>query len=164
MAQVGAAFGMQVLGMNRSGNPVPHVEAVFTPDRNHELLGLCDVVLVILPLTPQTKDFFGAAEFAAMEPGALFLNLGRGRLVDTSALVEALRSGRLAGAGLDVVDPEPLPPDHPLWDMPQVILTPHYGGLHREYNRNAGNLFLTNLRRYLADEPLLHQIDKSLGY
>jgi phosphoglycerate dehydrogenase-like enzyme len=99
-----------------------------------------------------------------MKPAALLINAGRGATVDTEALMAALREGRLAGAGLDVTDPEPLPPDHPLWGFENVIVAPHYGGSHPNYERHVGEVFLANLRRYVAGEPLVSAIDKEAGY
>jgi phosphoglycerate dehydrogenase-like enzyme len=99
-----------------------------------------------------------------MRAGCLFLNAGRGSTVDTDALVAALRSGHLGGAGLDVVDPEPLPPEHPLWDMPNVILTPHCSGALGDYARLTDEVFLQNLRRFVRNEPLESVVDKQTGY
>jgi phosphoglycerate dehydrogenase-like enzyme len=163
-AELGAAFGMRVLGLRRTGNPAPSVERMFTPEEKAELLPLCDVVMNTLPLTPCTERFLGPAEFALLKPGALLFNIGRGKTIDTAALIEALHSGRLAGAGLDVTDPEPLPPDHPLWDAPNVIITPHNSGGHADNAERVAALFLANLRRYLAGEALEGVVDKEEGY
>ena len=127
---------------------------MFTPEQKAEMFAQCDVLMLTLPLTPRTVGFIGAREFALMKPGTLLFNIGRGRLIDTGALLQALHDGTLGGAGLDVTDPEPLPPDHPLWDEPNVIITPHYAGLHPGYAEHAAAVFLDNLRRYLAGEPL----------
>jgi len=163
-AELGAAFGMRVLGMRRTGAPAPHIERMFTQEEKAEMLPLCDVVMITLPLTPRTRGFLGPAEFALLKPGALLFNIGRGQTVDTAALLDALRSGRLAGAGLDVTDPEPLPPDHPLWDAPNVMITPHTSGSQPDTMRIVGELFLANLRHYLAGEELEGVVDKGEGY
>jgi len=163
-AELGAAFGMRVLGLRRTGAPAPGVDRMFTPMQKAEMLPLCDVIMNTLPLTPRTEGFLGAAEFALMKPGALLFNIGRGMTIDTAALIEALYSGRLAGAGLDVTDPEPLPPDHPLWDAPNVLITPHNSGGHPDYAERVADLFLANLRRYLAGEALMGVVDKEEGY
>ena len=99
-----------------------------------------------------------------MKPTALLINAGRGGTIDTDALVAAVRERRLAGVGLDVTDPEPLPADHPLWDLENVIIAPHYGGSHPGYEQHAGAVFVENLRRYVAGEPLTSIVDKEAGY
>jgi len=163
-AELGAAHEMRVIGVKRHPEPVPHVQRVLGPDRLNEALGQAEVVMNLLPGTRQTEKLIGPQQFQAMADGALFLNAGRGKTVDTDAMIEALRSGRLAGAGLDVVDPEPLPPQHPLWDMPNVIITAHYSGLVDDYFEQTEALFLDNLRRFLAGEPLVGLVDKQAGY
>jgi phosphoglycerate dehydrogenase-like enzyme len=118
----------------------------------------------LLPLTAETQGLLGARELGALPRGAFFVNLGRGATVDTTALVAALRSGHLAGAGLDVTEPEPLPPEHALWQLPNVIITPHYSGAQPGYFRYLGDLFIQNLERYVRGEPLLNVVDKQAGY
>lgn len=163
-ARVGKAFGMRVLGLRRSGEAHPDVERMFTPDERGAFLAECDVVMNTLPLTDKTRGFLGPNEFAAMKPGSILVNTGRGATVDTAALMEALHSGRLGAALLDVTDPEPLPPDHPLWAMDTVMITPHVSGEHPGYDARANEIFLDNLRRFLADEPLRNVVDKNEGY
>lgn len=119
--------------------------------------------MVVVPGTPATRGILGPEEMETMQ-GAYLLNAGRGWCVDTGALVEALRQGRVRGAGLDVTDPEPLPAGHPLWTMPNVIITPHYAGDHPGYGAEAFSVFLDNLRRYLRGEPLMNLVDKAQGY
>ncbi|HUI70279.1 MAG TPA: NAD(P)-dependent oxidoreductase, partial [Spirochaetia bacterium] len=121
------------------------------------------LIMVLLPDTKDTRAFIGREELAVMR-GAFLLNGGRGRSVDTTALVDALRSGTLRGAGLDVTDPEPLPPGHPLWSMPNVIITPHYAGNHPGYDAEAFTVFIDNLGRWVRGEPLLNVVDKAAGY
>ncbi len=163
-ARVGKAFGMRVVGLRRGGEGHPDVDQMYTPDRRQDFLRESDVVMNSLPLTPRTRHFLGAAEFAAMRPGAIVINTGRGATIDTEALMAALREGRLGAALLDVTDPEPLPEDHPLWAMENVYITPHYSGSHPTYGERAGAIFLDNLRRYLAGEPLVNVVDKQEGY
>src|SRR5690606_33677803 len=114
-------------------------------------------------LTPRTRGLFNHDLFTQMRPGAIFVNVGRGATVVTGDLVDALQRGGLGGACLDVVDPEPLPRRHPLWKMPNVMLTPHIAGLHRTGNDIAWTLIRENLRRYVAGEPLLSVVDLDRG-
>lgn len=163
-AHVGKAFGMRVLGLRRGGEAHPDVERMYTPEQRTEFLAACDVVMNTLPLTEATRGFLGRAEFAAMKPGGILVNTGRGGTVETEALMDALRSGHLGAACLDVTDPEPLPENHPLWTMENVYLTPHYSGDRPDYGERADAIFLDNLRRYLAGEPLVNVVDKQEGY
>ena len=163
-ARVGKAFGMRVLGLRRGGEPHPDVERMYTPDTRRDFFAECDVVMNTLPLTEKTRGFLGPQEFAAMKTGAIVINTGRGATMDTDALMAALRAGRLAAALLDVTDPEPLPADHPLWTTENVTLTPHYSGSQPGYDARADQIFLENLRRYVAGEPLVNVVDKQEGY
>jgi phosphoglycerate dehydrogenase-like enzyme len=163
-AEIARAFGMRVIGLRRTGTSLPFLEKMYLSEQKIEMLSQCDVVINTLPLTEKTHHFLGAPEFNAMKQAALFLNIGRGGTVDTNALVEALQCGHLGGAGLDVTDPEPLPADHPLWGMKNVIITPHVAGIHPQYSAHAGELFLENLRRYVAGEALLNLVNKEEGY
>ena len=165
VARRGKGFGMRVVATRRSDTPPPSfVDRQTTPDKLMELLAEADVVALCVPLTRQTERMIGARELAALKKGAYLINVGRGKVLDTDALVEALQSGHLAGACLDVTDPEPLPSDHPLWSMSNVVITPHTSGrsaLTRE-RRNA--VYLENLRRFGTGEPLLNVVDKAAGY
>ena len=163
-AELGAAFGMRVIGVRRSARPVPQVATVYSSDDICRAFAQASAVMVVLPGTDQTRGLIGRRELAALPAGAYLLNAGRGKTVDTDALVESLAAGHLAGAGLDVVDPEPLPPGHPLWAMPNVVITPHTSGLHRTYVAEATEVFLDNLKRFLSREPLAGLVDKTLGY
>ncbi len=163
-AELGEAFGMEVIAVTRSAQPTAHVKKVYPPEQLFQALPLAHVVMVTLPNTPKTDKLINAAAFAAMQDGAIFLNAGRGRTVETDALVEALRSGKLAGAALDVTDPEPLPPDHPLWTLPNVVITAHYAGMFPDYAREAEAIFLDNLRRFLDGQPLQNMMDRQEGY
>lgn len=164
-AEIARAFGMRVLGVRRNPSaPAPVVEAMFGPEQLCEALPQADVVVLTTPLTPETHHSIGEREFRAMKPTAYLVNIGRGATVDQAALIRALQENWIAGAGLDVFEPEPLPEDSPLWDMENVIITGHYAGHNPYYDDRAMEVFLTNLRRYVADQPLLNVVDKRLGY
>ena len=165
IAQRAAGFGMRVIATRRSDAPGPaYVEKV---GRNEDLMAMlpeADVVAIAVPLTPETSGMFGAEAFAAMKPGAILINIARGKVVDTEAMLEALRSGRLAGACLDVTDPEPLPAGHALWSMPTVLITPHVASDAELTNERSWALLRENLRRFAAGEPLYNVVDKKAGY
>lgn len=164
-AEVATALGMRVIGVRRDpAQTVPGVAAMYAPAQLPELLPEADFVVLTIPLTAETKHLIGEREFQLMKPSAYLINIGRGGTVDEAALIEALRSGRLAGAGLDVTEQEPLPADSPLWDLENVIITAHYAGATPHYDERALPIFLENLRRYVADEPLINVVDKTLGY
>lgn len=163
-AMLGKAHGMRVIGVRNHPQTTPYVERVYGPDKIREPLSQANVVIVVLPSTPHTGNLIGHREFAAMPKGVFFLNAGRGQTVDTDALLEALGNGTVKGAGLDVTDPEPLPPNHPLWEMPNVIITPHISGWFSHNRESATHIFLDNLRRYVKDKPLQSQVNKNKGY
>jgi D-2-hydroxyacid dehydrogenase (NADP+) len=167
LGQRAAALGMHVTGVVRhaEGRAAPAgVERVVGDAELDAVLGVADHVAITLPLTGETRGLFSAARFAAMKPGAHLYNVGRGAIVDPAALLGALRSGRLAGAGLDVTDPEPLPADSPLWSEPGVIITAHTSGLTPRSLERYLELLQDNMRRYAGGEPLLNLVDKRLGY
>ncbi len=153
VARLGAALGMRPIGMRRSVRGDEPCET-WTFDRLPELVANVDVLVLAVPLTDETRGMVDADALASMRTDALFVNVGRGELVDEPALVEALRSGRLGGAGLDVFAVEPLPADSPLWDLPNVIVTPHSSGTSAGTNRRGEDIFLDNLARRVADDPL----------
>ena len=128
------------------------------------MLKECDFVVVVLPLTPSTRGLVSTAELAAMKPSAFLIDVGRGGVVDDEALAIALQERRLAGAGLDVFSEEPLPPDHPLWKMPNVAITPHFSGISPHYAERGMAVFAENLSRYLSGAPLLNRIELERGY
>jgi phosphoglycerate dehydrogenase-like enzyme len=130
----------------------------------HSLLAASDFVVVALPLTDETHHILDAAAFDAMKKTAYLVNVGRGPLIDESALVAALKVGKLAGAALDVFEEEPLPEDSPLWDMENVIISPHLSGYSRYLSDETLTLFVENLNRYLAGLPLYNQVDLKKGY
>jgi phosphoglycerate dehydrogenase-like enzyme len=165
MARRAVAFGMDVLACDVNAVPPSDgVAEVWAMDRLDDLLGTSDVVAVGAPLTTETRALFDAGRFAAMKPGALFVNVTRGEIVDGDALVAALRSGHLGGAALDVVPIEPLPADHPLWQFDNVVMTPHTAGASQLRGpRNIGR-FCENLRRAQSGDGLVGIVDKELGY
>ena len=156
-----AAFGTRVLGIDpRVKEPPAGMAELSTPDRLEERLGEADFVIVTTPETPDTLGMFNTRLFSRMKRGAYFINIARGRCVVTQDLIAALQSGQLAGAGLDVVDPEPLPPDSPLWEMPNVLITPHVAILGTPYRQKWEAVLLDNCRRFATGEPLLNVVDK----
>jgi phosphoglycerate dehydrogenase-like enzyme len=178
-ARLANALGMPVLALKRSpddrrdhgwyppglGDPEGSIPRKwFGPDGCAGLLRESDYVSVTLPLTPATRKFVGAGEIAAMRASAYIVNVGRGEVIDESALAEALRTGKIGGAGLDVFEHEPLEESSPLWEMENVIMTPHISGANRGYNDKACQLFAENLRRFASDQPLLNLVDPAQGY
>ena len=164
VARLGAALDMRVIGTRNSSREGPDfVDYVGLSHELHDLVTKADVIVNALPLTDGTKNLFDSDLFAATRKGALFINVGRGQTVDTMALLAALKTGQLGGAGLDVTDPEPLPQDHPLWQQPNVIITPHVAGSGGERERHRV-LLVENLRRYVAGEHLLNVVDPQKGY
>lgn len=165
LARKAHALGMRVYGTALRPRPKPDfVEALWTPERLDDLLRLSDFLANCVPLTPATEKRFGEREFALMKPTAYFFNVGRGGTVDQAALIRALQKGLLAGAGLDVTSPEPLPPDSPLWEMPNVLLTPHVAGTSDGTEARADEIVLENIRRFCAGEPLRNVVDSEHGY
>ncbi|MGC9333453.1 MAG: D-2-hydroxyacid dehydrogenase [Anaerolineae bacterium] len=172
------AFGMRVLALRRSpgradrgytpndtGDPEGVIpERIYGPDSLHDMLAECDYVVIALPLTPDTEHMIGEAELQAMKPSAYLVNIARGGIVDEAALIQALCEGWIAGAGLDVFEQEPLPADSPLWDLENVLMSPHVAGFTPRYDERAATLFVENLGRYLGDQPLLNLVEKSKGY
>ncbi len=164
VARRGAGLGMRVVATRNSSREGPEfVDYVGLSDELFELAGQVDVVVNALPLTPATTDLFDEAFFDAVKPGALFVNVARGKSVVTADLVAALEDGRLGGAGLDVTEPEPLPSAHPLWQMSNVIITPHIAWAGADRAR-MNTLIRENIRRYVAGEALINVVDPALGY
>lgn len=166
VVKIAAPFGFRITAIRRrvTEPPPDGVEAVWPPDRLADLLAQSDVVVLAAPHTPATKRLLGRAQIDAMKRGALLVNVARGKLVDDEALVDALRSGRLGGAALDVFSEEPLDPSSPYWDLPNVIVTPHTAGAMQDYWTPLVALFADNLRRFEKGEPLLNVVDKVAGY
>jgi phosphoglycerate dehydrogenase-like enzyme len=159
------AVGLRVRGIARTPRPADDVfERISGPADLLAELAHADHVVNVLPLTAATRGVFDAGAFAAMRPHAFFVNIGRGATVDEPALIDALRTGAIGGAALDVFAVEPLPADSPLWRMPNVLVSPHRAGDHEDWPSDVVALFVDNLQRYLADEPLRNVVDVSLGY
>ena len=164
IARRAAAFGMRVLATDpKVLERPPFVEELHRPDEFASLLPRADVVASAVPLTRDTRKMIGAQQFAMMKPGVILLNVSRGGVIDTPALVDALDSKQVAAAGLDVTDPEPLPKGHPLWSR-NVIITPHSAGQSPGGERRRHEYFRENLRRFAAGEMLLNIVDKKAGY
>ncbi len=160
-----SALGMRVIGLRRRPEiAVPGAERIVGVDRLHQVLSEADHLAVTLPLTQGTRGFVGAREMGWLRKGAYLYNVGGGPTVDRQAMLDALRSGQLAGAGLDVTDPDPPLADDPLWDMPNVILTQHTSEASPRNSERIAELFAVNLGRYLRQERLLNLVDLRLGY
>ncbi|MDP7644550.1 MAG: D-2-hydroxyacid dehydrogenase [Anaerolineales bacterium] len=179
IARLARAFGMRTLATKRNaahsandGWRLPggddadgsQVEHIFAPDAMHAMLPLCDHVVVTVPLTPSTRQMIGAAEFAAMKAGTIFVNVARGKVMDEAALIAAHQGGHLGGALLDVFETEPLAASSPLWQLPNVIISPHVAGFTPHYDERALQVFAENLCRYVSNQPLLNQVDVQRGY
>jgi phosphoglycerate dehydrogenase-like enzyme len=165
VAERARAFGMRITVIRASGRPGPdYVAEVAKPDQLLRLAANADVIINSVPLTDDTEGMFDAKFFATMRPTAYFFNVGRGGSVITEDLVAALETGELAGAGLDVVDPEPLPADHPLWQMQNVIITPHISARSSQAFDRVFLVLRENLVRYVNGEPMLSVVDLERGY
>lgn len=159
------AFGMRVVATQSRPSVAPsYVERVAGPDATDALLAEADVVVICVPLTTATRGMFDAARLSRMKAGALLVNIARGQIVDTDALLQHLDSGHLGGAALDVVEPEPLPEGHRLWSHPRVLLTPHVSGRSPLSERRRFELFAENMRRFARGVPLLNVVDKRAGF
>jgi phosphoglycerate dehydrogenase-like enzyme len=159
------AFGMTIIGVDREDKPfLPFVEKVVKPDQLDTVLPQADVVFISVPDTPQSHKMMGASQFALMKKNSYFIAVSRGGIYDMGGLVKALDEKRLAGAGVDVTDPEPLPKDHALWKFENAIITPHIAG---RSDQDAGRMVGTiqeNIRRFVAGKPLINVVDKKKGY
>ena len=167
VARYAKALGMSVIGVRRretrDGVP-PNLDEVVTAGALRTVLPRADYVVNCLPLTPSTRGLLGTEAFRAMKTSTFFVNVGRGRTVDEAALIQALRGGWIAGAALDVHATEPLPAESPLWDLPNVLLSPHSGSVTPVYMERVTNLFCENLHRYLEGRPLLNLVDPAERY
>ena len=162
IAASAAALGMRVVGFSRGGEPREPFVRVFAGGRLHEFLGGLDYLVAALPDTPETDRLLDAAALAALPAHAWFINVGRGNLVDETALAAALHAGNLAGAVLDVFRQEPLPPEHPFWDTPNLLLTAHIAA--KSYPEDIARIFLDNYARFVAGEPLRYRVEPERGY
>lgn len=166
VAKIAKAFGMKVLGVRNSGKPAEFVDQMYTKGQLNDILPECDYVVVTLPLTEETEHLFGKKQFALMKQAAFFINIGRGPIVVEQELIEALQEKRIAGAGLDVFETEPLPESSPLWEMENVIITPHTSGLTEHYDQRViEDIFIPNLKTYLdGGTPDINHVDYKKGY
>jgi phosphoglycerate dehydrogenase-like enzyme len=179
VAQLAHAYGMRVLACKRdpgvhavprwnptgAGDPTGTLpERWFGPQQLHEMLGLCDYVVLAVPVTSATRNMIGEDALRAMSRQAIFVNVGRGALVQEPALARALREGWIAGAAIDVTCREPLPAESELYDAPNLIITPHISSATRRYYERLTDLFLLNLERFSAGSPLLNTLNRDLGY
>ncbi len=159
-------MGMQVLATKRHAPPGsdPNVDQFYKPEDLMVMLGRCDYVVVSLPLTPETHHMISDAQFAAMKPTAVIINVGRGPVIDQAAMVRALTAKRIKGAGLDVFEKEPLPPGDPMYQLENVLLSPHCADHTKEWLNQAMRFFLEQDRRFTNGEPLENVVTKTLGY
>lgn len=165
VARLGKALGMRTVGFRRTQGPPPEwVDEVHGPERLPDLAGEADAVVVSLPLTEQTAGLVDRATIERLPPDCIFVNVGRGGVVDEPALIDALRERRIGGAVLDVFAEEPLPPDSPLWTLPNVLVTPHAAALSARENERIVELFVANLRRFLDGDPLTNVIEPGVDY
>ncbi len=180
LARLARAFGMEVLAIKRDAmQPASKAEyavpdtgdpdgsmahRLYPPQALKSMCKECDYVVVLMPLTPETEGMFDAETIAAMKPGAVLVNLGRGGIVDEDALLDALEAETLGGAGFDVFASEPLPEDSPLWDAPNFIISPHIAGSMPNYYSKAADVFVQNLERFLANRELINTVDWERGY
>lgn len=179
LARITRQMGMTVLAMKRdlmalqdtdysapgTGDPTGDLpDRLYPPEALVSMVRACDFVVLAIPLTPHTEKLISAEVLAAMKPTAVLINVARGGVVDEGALIETMREQRIGGAALDVFNQEPLPPESPLWALPNVILSPHISGNHATYHQHAAGMFIENLHRYLAGRPLLNLVDSGRGY
>lgn len=165
IAHKAKAFGMRTLGYNRSGRPSPGFDVCYGGREGlFALLEQSDFVILLLPATPETRHFIKMEELRSMKPSACLINLARGSVVLEADLIEALRSGVIAGAALDVFEIEPLPQDSAFWELPNVLITPHVAGLSPHYMTRAAEIVFENIRRYGKGEALLNAVDLTEGY
>ncbi len=165
IARLCRALGMHVLATRRRPEEgAPNVEQLFPPEQLEDLLAQVDFAVLAVPLTSETRGMIGETQLRALRPDAWLINIARGAIVDEPALIRALQNQQLGGAALDVFSHEPLPASSPLWDMENVIITPHNSWSTPHLEEREAELFLDNLERYLRGEPLRHVVDKNLGY
>lgn len=165
VAKLAQAHGMKVLGIRRQANKTcEFVDEMFAPDELDEVLPRADFIVSLLPNTPDSRRILGESQFSRMKTGAFIVNLGRGIHIDERAMIAALKSGKLGGAGLDTFETEPLPESSPLWALQNVIISPHCSGFQPDYGYEARRLFISNLERFVAGDTLFNVVDKQLGY
>ncbi len=165
-ARIAKAFRMNVIGVRHSGKPNENVDKMYTPDELHEVLPQCDYVVITLPLTVQTEGMFGSKEFKRMKNSSFLINIGRGEVIVEKELILALEEKEIAGAGLDVFIKEPLEETSPLWNLENVIVTPHTSGSTEHYTKRViEDIFIPNLKQYLKEDyQLRNLVDYKKGY
>lgn len=164
VAKKAKAFDMKVLGFNTSGRPVPSFDAVYTWDSKEEMLQQCDFIVLLLPETEQTRNFISDKELKLMKNDAYLINIGRGPLVDENALICSLNKGEIRGAALDVFDIEPLPENSPLWDVDNILITPHLSGKSVRFFGRCIDIFESNFYAYQKEKEMKFQVDPDRGY
>ncbi|MED3552781.1 D-2-hydroxyacid dehydrogenase [Cytobacillus praedii] len=165
-AKIAKAFGMEVIGFRHSGKPEENVDIMYTLQHLNNVLPHCDYVVVTLPYTKETHHLFGTEQFNLMKPSSFFINIGRGSIVVESELINALQDGKISGAGLDVFEKEPLDEGSPLWELDNVIITPHTSGSTEHYTKRViEDIFIPNLKSYIQGEtPAINLVDYKKGY
>lgn len=165
IARLSAAFGMRVVGMKRTVGPALNgIDKIFAPEELHKMLPEVDMLVLVVPLTSETRELIGRREIEMMKDGAYFINVARGAMVDHEALGDALRSGKLRGAALDVFPTEPLPPASPIYNLPNTIITPHTAGSSRNYGERAASIFRQNLQAFLSGGEMINVYNRERGY
>jgi phosphoglycerate dehydrogenase-like enzyme len=164
LARKAEALEMRVIGTRKSPAPLPHVAQVYGSDGTDEVLAASDWVLLLLPVTPETRGFMNVARLKRMKPTAHLLNFGRGELVVDADLIGAVKARTIAGAVLDVFTTEPLPAEHPFWGTENILVLPHIGGLHPGRDHIVARLFVDNVERFLAGKPLRETVERARGY
>lgn len=165
-AKIAKAFGMRVIGLRHSGKPEDYVDEMYKPEQLNTILPQCDYVVVTLPLTKETYHLFGPQQFHLMKPSSFLINIGRGEVISEKDLIQALQEQKIAGAGLDVFETEPLSKTSPLWELENVIITPHTAGSTEHYNKRVvEDIFIPNLRDYVKGAiPGINLVDYIKGY
>ena len=161
------ALGMRIAALRRRPGLSAHDPLrpkLYSRDQLRQMMADCDYIVAAAPLTPETRGMIGAAELDAMKPTGVIINVGRGPVIDEAPLITALAEKRIRGAALDVFEQEPLPPDHPLWRLDNVLISPHTADQTEDWLQRATQLFVENFRRFVAGEPLLNVVDKQAGY
>jgi phosphoglycerate dehydrogenase-like enzyme len=164
MARLARAYGMRVVGCRRTGRPAPEVDRLYPLSELHAMLAEGDFAAAVAPLITSTQGMLGPAEFAAMKPGVIYINISRGPLAQEGALLDALKRGHVAAAGLDVFSTEPLPAEHPFWTMPQVVFSPHYAGEVINQSDRPAERFARNLAAWMMGRTLEGVVDLAWGY
>ncbi|HLX64843.1 MAG TPA: D-2-hydroxyacid dehydrogenase [Planctomycetota bacterium] len=164
VCELARAFGMKTIGVNRGGTPAREADETHPIAKLDSVLPRCDVLMLILPATRETDDLIDARRLALLPRHCLLINVGRGNAIDERALIGALKSGHIAGAGLDVFKQEPLPANSEFYGLPTVLITPHIGGDRPDYESRAFDIFLDNLQRYVRGEKLKNCVERERGY